>query len=106
MVENSKSDPEIFLKSSEELGGTIENTYVIKGSYNGIRATYAADMIPIMVPDMLEPDEELFEKAMYIKKALLMVKKYVSRIAMPCIANTILYYLLIIAHILTANVRI
>ena len=44
--------------------------HLIEDSYNGIRAAKAAGMIPVMVPDMLEPDEEMREKARFIKKNL------------------------------------
>ena len=59
MVSHSKPHPEIFLKAAEELGLVPERCYVIEDSYNGIRAAYNAQMIPVMVPDMLEPDEEI-----------------------------------------------
>ncbi|MBQ3583601.1 MAG: HAD family phosphatase [Lachnospiraceae bacterium] len=74
MVEKSKPSPDIFLKAANELGGAPEHTYVVEDSYNGIRAAYSAGMIPIMVPDMLKPDDEMEEKARYIKADLLEVK--------------------------------
>lgn len=70
MVEHSKPNPEIFEKCLAGLGGRASDTYVIEDSYNGIRAAKAAGMIPVMVPDMLEPDEEMREKARFIKKNL------------------------------------
>jgi len=75
MVEKSKPNPDIFLKAAEGLGGPVGEIYVIEDSYNGIRAAHAAGMLPIMVPDMLPPDEEMKEKAAYIMEDLLTVKK-------------------------------
>lgn len=75
MVKISKPDPEIFLKCCEGLSGTPSETYVIEDSYNGIRAAHAAGMIPIMVPDMVGPDEEMSKKAKYILEDLGSVKK-------------------------------
>ena len=58
-VRHSKPDPEIFLLAARSLGREPGNCYVIEDSFNGIRAASAAGMHPIMVPDMLPPDEEM-----------------------------------------------
>lgn len=59
MFKRGKPDPEIFLLSCERLGGVPAETIVIEDSYNGIRAAYAAGMKPVMVPDMVQPDDEI-----------------------------------------------
>lgn len=64
MVAKSKPEPDIFLKAAE--GRAFEKIYVIEDSYNGIRAAKAAGMYPIMVPDMIPPDDEMREKARVI----------------------------------------
>lgn len=74
MVEKSKPEPDIFLKAAQLLNVQPEKVYVIEDSYNGIRAAFTGGMIPIMVPDMLEPDDEMKEKAQYIFKDLYGVK--------------------------------
>ena len=74
MVEKSKPEPDIFLKAAQLLDVQPEKAYVIEDSYNGIRAAFTGGMIPIMVPDMLEPDDEMKEKAQYIFKDLYGVK--------------------------------
>ncbi len=66
MVKESKPAPDIFLAAAARLGAAAEDTYVIEDSYNGIRAAHAGGFIPIMVPDMLPPDDEMREKARYI----------------------------------------
>ncbi|MGN0266951.1 MAG: HAD-IA family hydrolase [Lachnospiraceae bacterium] len=78
MVERSKPDPEIFLKACQLLGVRPEESYVIEDSYNGIRAAYAGGMHPIMVPDQLEPDEEMAEKAEIICRDLFAVIEYLN----------------------------
>ncbi len=75
MVEKSKPEPDVFLKAAGMLGGEVSKMYVIEDSYNGIRAARAAGMLPIMVPDLLPPDEEMKEKAAYILEDLLAVKE-------------------------------
>ena len=59
MVEYSKPNPEIYLLACKELGTAPGETYAIEDSPNGIRSAYGAGMMPIMVPDMLAPDEEM-----------------------------------------------
>ena len=63
MFKKGKPDPEIFLMSCERLGGKPDETIVIEDSYNGIRAAFAAGMKPIMVPDIIQPDDEMRDKA-------------------------------------------
>lgn len=74
MVSKSKPEPDIFLKAARLLNVPPENAYVIEDSYNGIRAAFAGGMIPVMVPDMLEPNDEMKEKAQYVFKDLYGVK--------------------------------
>lgn len=76
MVERSKPEPDIFLKACEKLSVSPEDTYVIEDSYNGIRAAYAAGAMPIMVPDILKPDDEMKEKTHVILPDLMSVKKF------------------------------
>lgn len=59
MISRSKPEPDIFLTAAERLGVRAENCCVIEDSYNGIRAAYRAGMIPVMVPDMLPPTDEM-----------------------------------------------
>lgn len=63
MVARSKPAPDIFLKACQKLGVSPENTYAIEDSYNGIRAAHAGGLRPIMVPDLLEADDEMREMA-------------------------------------------
>jgi len=76
MVSKSKPEPDIFLKACEELGCIPSETYVIEDSYNGVRAASRAGMMPIMVPDILQPNEEMRELAKEILPSLMAVKKY------------------------------
>lgn len=54
-----KPNPQIYLKACCGLGVKPDFTMGIEDSFNGIRSVYNAGMIPVMVPDMLEPDEEI-----------------------------------------------
>ena len=76
MVKNSKPNPEIFLKAAEKLGIDPKEAYIIEDSFNGIKAAHSAKAMPIMVPDMLEPDEEISSLCHKIFKDLIQVRDY------------------------------
>lgn len=59
MIENSKPEPDIYLLACRKLGVDPADTYAIEDSPNGIRAASRAGMLPIMVPDLIEPDDEM-----------------------------------------------
>lgn len=58
-INNSKPDPEIFLKVAEKLQVLPRKCMVLEDSEAGILAAYRAGMMPIMVPDMKEPSEDI-----------------------------------------------
>ena len=58
-VRLSKPKPDIYLKACEAIGKKPKESMAIEDSPNGIRAAYAAGMTPIMIPDQIEPDEEI-----------------------------------------------
>ena len=51
-------------------------TYAIEDSPNGIRSAYSAGMKPVMVPDLLSPDEEMEQLSTRIFSSLLDVLDY------------------------------
>ena len=59
MVEHSKPEPDIYLKACSNLGVDPYGCFAIEDSPNGIRSAKAAGMYPIMVPDMIQPNEEI-----------------------------------------------
>ena len=73
MVQASKPEPDIYLKACQQLNEKPENCYAIEDSYNGIRSAYNGHLHAIMVPDLVEPNEEMKEKAEYICPNLLSV---------------------------------
>ena len=58
-VKNSKPAPDIYLKAAEVLGLNPSECIAVEDSPAGIRAAYAAGMLPVMALDQIEPDEEL-----------------------------------------------
>jgi HAD superfamily hydrolase (TIGR01509 family) len=58
-VPRGKPAPDIFLKVSKLLDVIPEHCVVLEDSYAGVRAAHHARMIPIMVPDLKEADDEM-----------------------------------------------
>ena len=54
-----KPNPDPFLAAAERLGVAPADCLALEDSYNGIRAASAAGMMTIMVPDLLDPTEEM-----------------------------------------------
>ena len=54
-----KPHPEPFLKAAEALGVDPADCLALEDSHNGVRAAHAAGMMTVMVPDMLDPTEEM-----------------------------------------------
>ncbi|MBR1752046.1 MAG: HAD-IA family hydrolase [Ruminococcus sp.] len=59
MVENSKPEPEIYLKACKLLDAAPENAYAIEDSNNGIISAYRAGMKPLLVPDIVKNTDEV-----------------------------------------------
>lgn len=64
MVQKSKPEPDIFLTAAKKLRAKPEETMVLEDSPNGILAAHRAGMLPVMIPDLLPPNEEL-QKLLY-----------------------------------------
>ena len=77
-LKRSKPEPDIYLLTCEKMGVLPERVYAIEDSYNGIRSAYSAGMMPIMVPDILQADEEMKEKSIAVLEDLFQVKYYFS----------------------------
>ena len=58
-VKRGKPHPDPFLKAAEKLGFKPENCLALEDSINGIKSAYAAGMVTVMIPDLIEPTEEI-----------------------------------------------
>lgn len=79
MVEHSKPRPDIYLLACGKLKVEPEQAYAIEDSPNGIRAARRAGMCPVMVPDMIEPDEEMRQLSRIILKDLTEVLTFLKQ---------------------------
>ena len=59
LVARGKPEPDVFLYAAERIGLAPEACYVFEDSMNGIRAGYAAGMRAVMIPDQVQPTEEI-----------------------------------------------
>lgn len=75
-LKRSKPAPDIYLAACEKADVLPEQAFAVEDSYNGIRAAYSAGMSPLMVPDIIQPDDEMREKSTAIFDDLLQVMNY------------------------------
>ena len=62
-LEHGKPAPDIYLLTSQVLSITPENMLVLEDSIFGIESAYAANAIPVMIPDLVNPNESAMSKA-------------------------------------------
>lgn len=75
-LKRSKPHPDIYLMTCEKMKVLPKDAYAIEDSYNGIRASYGAGMMPIMVPDILPATEETQKMSIIVLENLLQVVEY------------------------------
>lgn len=78
MVLRSKPNPEIFLKTMEEMDVNPLETIVIEDSKNGIKAAKRSGAITVLIPDILKPDEEMIEKSDFIFENMMQLKDFIT----------------------------
>lgn len=69
-VEKGKPAPDIFLLAAKKLSVEPKDCYVFEDSPNGIKASHAAGMKPILVPDLMPVTGDLKEISFLIKDSL------------------------------------
>ena len=79
MIEHSKPQPDIYQLACRKLGVDPADAYAVEDSPNGIRSAHAAGMKPIMVPDLIAPDEEMKELSFLICSDLLEVMRFFNQ---------------------------
>ena len=78
-VKHAKPDPEIYLKACEAIGTEPVHSIALEDAPAGIRSASAAGMIPVMIPDLAQPDEEVRGLCRYVYPTLLDVIKMLDR---------------------------
>ena len=59
-VKNGKPHPEVFLTAAQKLELSPDECAAFEDSINGIKSAHAAGMVTVMVPDLIQPTEEVF----------------------------------------------
>ncbi len=70
MVNIGKPEPDVYIYACEQIGEKPDCCMALEDSPNGIRSAYAAGLMPVMVPDLTEPDEEI-KKLLFAKATTL-----------------------------------
>lgn len=78
-VARGKPDPEIFLTAAQRLNTPPATCLVLEDSNAGIRGALAAGMIAVMVPDMLEPAEDVRAAGIRLANSLHDVRHALNR---------------------------
>lgn len=65
-----KPNPDPFLTAAARLGIAPELCLALEDSHNGVRAASAAGMMTIMVPDLLDPTQEMHDLCVRIARDL------------------------------------
>lgn len=69
-LEHGKPAPDIYLLASSILDVEPCNMLVLEDSIFGIESAYSAGAIPVMIPDLVQPDEATRKKAFKILNSL------------------------------------
>lgn len=69
-VRAGKPAPDLFLRAAQRLGVAAEECLVLEDSEAGIRAAAAAGMVPVMVPDLVQPSPACRALAAYVVGSL------------------------------------
>jgi len=77
MVENGKPAPDIFLKACQELQVSPEETIAVEDSINGIKSASSAGTYPVMVVDLIEPNDEVIPLAKKIYRVITDIKEII-----------------------------
>lgn len=73
-----KPNPDPYLKAAEALGVAPEDCLALEDSHNGVRSASSAGMMTIMVPDMLDPTEEMHSLCVRIASDLHEVRELLA----------------------------
>lgn len=70
MVPRSKPDPEVYIKACQAIEVLPEYAVALEDAPSGVISASAAGLRVIMVPDLVEPEQEIRAKAWMVKPSL------------------------------------
>ncbi len=77
MVEHGKPAPDIYLKACEELGVKPSEAIAVEDSINGIKSAAGAGTYPVMVIDLIQPNDLIRPLAKQIYTEITELKKII-----------------------------
>lgn len=77
-VARGKPAPDIFFAAAKQLNADPPCCLVLEDSEAGIRAAHSAGMIPVMVPDLKQPSEEVRRLAVLVAASLDEVREWME----------------------------
>jgi len=69
-VQRHKPHPDPYLEAARRIGIDPMQCLALEDSHPGVRAAHAAGMMTVMVPDILDPNEEMQDKCIHIADSL------------------------------------
>jgi HAD superfamily hydrolase (TIGR01509 family) len=69
-VTRHKPHPDPYLEAARRIGIDPIACLALEDSHPGVRAAHAAGMMTVMVPDILDPNEEMHDKCIHIADSL------------------------------------
>jgi len=79
-VSRGKPDPEPYLTAAKKIGIDPRLCLALEDSHSGARAAHAAGIRVIVIPDMLEPNDEIRGKALEIMHDLHAALEYIKTV--------------------------
>lgn len=79
MVANGKPAPDIFLLAAKNLHLLPEDCYIFEDSLNGIRAASASGSVAIMIPDQVQPTDDIRKICAAVFASLTVAKRAIER---------------------------
>lgn len=78
-VEYGKPSPDIFLLAAKKIGCRPEECLVFEDSENGVKAGHSAGCFTVMIPDLIEPNEETKELCSQVYPDFLRVREAMEK---------------------------
>lgn len=78
-VKNGKPHPEVFLTAAEKLSLSPRECAAFEDSINGIKSAHSAEMTTVMVPDYLQPTQEIIPMIDCLCDDLLQAIEFISK---------------------------
>jgi HAD superfamily hydrolase (TIGR01509 family) len=69
-VTRHKPHPDPYLEAARRLNVHPSMCVALEDSHPGVRAAHAAGMMTVMVPDILDPNEEMHDKCVHVAESL------------------------------------